>query len=427
MSIGNLQEGDLKKKREELNRSKGINTRKAVFDTSTGQTDDENPYAMGTRVEQLANMGPLMGTRVHTQNPNDIALGKYMKREDRDERKSRQGEGRVHSEEDQQIIKAQPDLKVFTGEVMEKGVFTPKAKEAARHFFKQIEQWAGSFDDGGSGFYKSLGMNSVMDCLYVDGMSLRTYLNEQYLYKTTGNPAQDAESVRNYIALLAARGEHILTLVRPKLTGDGAGVTYRNLSVDLSELGGDEAGNAKNLKEKGNQVRSDLKKRLDDDITERVGYAYRKAYGFESDAFARARGAKEGLAGAKDEGSPEYQAFNKSFSRYYNGLQKLGLKPGRDDINLAVAAELKNRCEEAIKFADAFIASGGSGEASEAVKKAREALEKDLKLLDNAIEEKLTDENARMRLDELLDSKEDPAEKDDSRDGREDADADTGE
>lgn len=417
MSEGNLQISDIKKKKEELNKTKGINTEKALFRTNDDKAADDNPYAMSnrmqqpymSRVEELANRGPLMSTRVHTQNPNDIAFDKRTGKKEQKEKGTR-----PHSEEGQRIIKAQPDMRVFTGDVMKKGTFTPEAKEAARHFFKQIMDWAGSFDDAGTGFYGSMGISSVLDCLYVDGMNLRNYLKEQYYYKTTGNPAQDIESVRNYLALIAARGEHIITLVRPNLRGDGADVEYRNMYVDLSEVGAEQAEKSRRLKEKGNQVRSDLKKRMDDEITERTGRAYRKAYGCDTDGFDRIERAKSGLAGADAEKSEEYREFNKCFDHYNSGLQKLGLKPGRDDINRPVAEELKKRCEDAIKAAESFISSASKDKkAVTAAENAKRTLETDLKLLDRAIDTKLYEEGARMRLDDMLDSRREEPQGDD--------------
>ncbi len=409
MSEGNLQIGEIKKKKDDLNKTKGINTGKAVFQTNDSDTADDNPYAMSnrmqqpymSRVEELANRGPLMSTRVHTQNPNDIAFEKEVEQQDKKEDRSK-----VRSDEGQRIIKARPELKVFTEDVMKKGTFTPEAKEAARRFFRQITDWAGSFDDDGSGFYGSMGIGSVLDCLYVDGMNLRNYLKEQYYYKTTGNPAQDIESVRNYVALIAARGEHIITLVRPTVKGDGAEVEYRNMYVDLSEVGEEQAVKSRKQKEKGNQIRSDLKKRIDDDMTERTGRAYRKAYGCDTDGFDRIEKAKSGLAGADADKTEEYREFNKCFDHYNSGLQKLGLRPGRDDINRPVAEEMKRRCEEAIKAAESFLSLASKDtKAVDAVEKAKRALETDLELLNRAIETKLYEEGDRMRLDEMLDSR----------------------
>ncbi|MBQ9567109.1 MAG: hypothetical protein IJR31_03420, partial [Lachnospiraceae bacterium] len=399
--MDNIQLHDLKRHKEDLNKTGGINTKKSVFNTGEESEENDNPYAMSSRVEQLANYGPLMASRIHTQNPNDIAFSKQMEREQGE--RSKEDENKIRSEEKSHVIKAQPDLKVFSGEVMEKGVFTPKAKEAARHFFKQISDWAGNFDDGGSGFYDSMGISSVLDCLYVDGMSLRSYLKEQYYYKTTGNPAQDQESLRNYVALIAARGDHVITLVRPNVKGDEAEVEYRNLYLDMSEVGEDEAGKSKKLKEKGNQVRNTLKKRIDDDMTERTGRAYRKAFGCESDGFSRLEKAKDGLRDAKDGSSDEYRDFDKSYSHYSTGLQKLGLKPGRDDINLPVAQELKRRCEEAIRAAEAYLASEPKDKKTiHAVESAKKALETDLSMLEKAVNSRLVEESARMKLTELL-------------------------
>ncbi len=405
--IGNLQVGDIKKKKENINKTAGINTERALFQTGNDNAEMDNPYAMSnrmpmTRVEEFANRGPLMATRIHTQNPNDLAFEKKMERE----KEARQAGEKVRSEEDQTLIRAQPDLKVFSGEVMEKGAFTVKAKEAARHFYMQLEQWAGSFDDGGSGFYREMGINNVMDCLYVDGMSLRSYLREQYWYKTTGKPATDKEALRNYVALLVARGDHLITLVRPNVKGDEAEVEYKNLSVDLTNVGEAEAEKSRKLKEKGGQMRSNLKKRLDAEMTERTGMAFRKCYGYEQDGFNRIEGAKRGMSRAKDEKSEEYQSFSQSFDKYNNGLQKLGLKPGRDDINLPVAEKLRERCADAIKAADAFLTSGSQNAAAvKAVMEAKRTLETDLKLLDQAISNRLDEEGRTMRLEDLLDSR----------------------
>ena len=408
MGSGELTIGELNRKKEELNKTGGINTERSVFQTGEQDTGDRDSfmqpgYAYNPRTQQFINNGPLMQTRIHTQNAVDIAPEKKveMKKSAREAEETTQ----VRSQEKQDVIKARSDLKAFSGDAMQNGSFTVKAKEAARHFYRQLTDWAGSFEDGGSGFYKSMGINGVMDCLYVDGMSLRNYLKEQYWYKTTGKPAQDEEMIRNYIALIAARGNHVITMARPNLNGSGAEVQYKNLYVDLTEVGSREAENSRKLKERGDQVRSNLKKRLDRDLTEQTGMAYRQAYGCNSDGFERIEKAERGLNGAKAEKSEEYLNFNKKFDSYNGGLQKLGLKPGRDDINLAVAQKMKERCDEALKAADEFLRiHSDNEEAVRAVKQAKKALETDQELLQSAIDTKLIEEGARMRLDELLDS-----------------------
>ncbi len=408
---GEISIGNLNKKEEKLNKAGGINTNRAIFNTGESEEKSDNPYAVPMRperaymprVDELANKGPLMDTRIHTQNSYDIAFETKMKEEQAEKEKA--DEANVHSETKQEGIRARSDLKVFSGDVMKNGMFTEEAKEASRYFFRQLTNWAGSFEDGGNGFYGSMGIKGLADCLYVDGMNLRNYLKEQYYYKTTGKPAQDDEMLRNYIALLAARGNHTITLVRPNLKGDEAEVQYKNLYVDLSSVGAEEASLSRKNREKGEQVRNSLKKRMDREMTERTGRAYRKAYGCSSDGFARIEGAKEGLKGAANMKDPEYKAFMESFENYNGGLQKLGLKPGRDDINLAVAKKLKERCEEALKDARAYLRSDDKSKDGErAVEKAKKELETDLKLLTDSINTKLAEEGARMRLDELLDS-----------------------
>ena len=141
-------------------------------------------------------------------------------------------------------------------------------------------------------------------------------------------------------------------------------------------------------------------------MNERTGIAYRKAYDKETEGFKRIEGAKDGLKGSGGDTSKEYQNFTKSFDRYNGGLQKLGLKPERDDINLPVAEELKKRCDEAIRLADEYLRSDSKNEdAIKAVKKAKKALETDRDCLERAINTKLDEEGSKMRLNELFDAK----------------------
>ncbi len=412
--VGDLHIGDLERHKESINKTGGINTQKSVFNTNSDSEDSRsgdymvpgyNPMYMN-RVEELANYGTVSGNnRALIQNPLDLAQQyRTMNRQSAMTTGGAQEETTVRSEEKRGIIKAQPDLKVFSGDVMAKGVFTPKAREAARHFFRQVQQWAGSFDDGGSGFYREMGINSLLDCLYVDGMSLKNFCKEQYFYKASNDPAQEQEALQNYVALIASRGNHVITLARPNINGNQAGVEFKNLEMDLSNVGSKEAAQARKTKERGNQVRSSLKKRMENDLTEATGMAFRKVNGHNMDGFNRLEAARRGLKGAGMD-SEEYKAFDKKFSRYSGGLEKLGLKPDRDDINAPVARELKSRCEEAIRAAEEVLRSDKLDEATEkAVKNAKKTLETDLELLERAISRKLDEENATMSLDELLDS-----------------------
>ena len=156
-------------------------------------------------------------------------------------------------------------------------------------------------------------------------------------------------------------------------------------------------------------------------MTEQTGIAFRRAMGYKLDGFKRMEAVKEGLRAVDPEASEDLKEFHKSFDAYYGGLQKLGLKPGRDDINLAVSKELLTRCEGAIEEARRFLSENHSEDEIQAVKKAEEALLEDKKLLENAIEIKLSGPNATVRLDELLDSKA-PAKDPDDEGGDEEGD-----
>ena len=278
--MGDLQIGDIKKKKESLNKTVGINTDGGIFNAKSGYENPgfQSPYM--NRVEELGNRGPLMQSRIHTQNSNDIALKKKVSSPEG----PLKGEAKksVKAEETEDVIKAQSDLKVFSGNAMEKGTFSPKAKEAARHFFKQISDWAGSFDGK---VYGEMGINTVLDCLYVDGMSIRNYVKEQYLYKGSGDPVQDKETLRNYVALIAARGQHVITLVRPTVKKDEGSVEFKKLNLDLSNVGEDEAAKSRKLKEKGDQVRRSLKKRMERDMVKETGKAMRKTLGYDMGLF----------------------------------------------------------------------------------------------------------------------------------------------
>ncbi len=404
MSGQNLQLGDISKKQESLNQSGGINTQKAVFNTRKEEKDggtNDSPYM--SRVEELANYGTVSGNN-RSLIQNSVDLGR---RQMRQASGTREVES-VQSEERRGILRARPDLKVFSDNVMERGVFTPKAKEASRHFLMQLTEWAGGFDQKDVSFYQSMGIDGVLDCIYVDGMSLKNFVKEQYFYKSTNDHAEERLMLQNYMALIAARGEHVITLARPVIRGNEAEVQFKNLEMDMTSVGSDENSNAKALKERGNQVRTTLKKRMEADLVERTGMALRKEKGLDMDGFNRIEGAKKGLKDAGDtpaKDSEKYKTFNKLFEKYNGGLQKLGLKPGRDDIDRLVAEELKKRCVKALEAANDFLADDiRDEETKKAVEGVKKELETDLRLLTGAIETKLIEEGARMSLNDLLDS-----------------------
>ena len=422
---GNLQLGNIQRKRESLNKTGGINTKKSVFETG-GDGEYSGNYMMPetsnmymNRVESLANHGTVSANnRSLIQNSVDLKRSRTVSGMETNAHVK--NESKVTSEERRGIVKARSDLKVFSGDVMQKGVFTPKAKEAGRHFFRQVMEWAGVFDSKDSAFYSEMGINGVLDCLYVDGMSLKNFVKEQYFFKGSNDPASEHEMLENYVALIAARGEHVITLARPKTGPEGAEVEFKNLETDLSEVGPQEAAKANNLKERGNQVRSTLKKRMENELTEQAGNAYRKVNGFDMDGFNRIRSVKEKLIAAGGSDTEDYRNFAKSFDKYNGGLQKLGLKPGRMDINAPVTEELRKRCKDTLLAADRLLKSGQQNDpVTEAVKFAKEELEKDLTLLDRALENKFKDKDSTIGLDELLDSTTDE-DKDDDNDNNDD-------
>ena len=409
--VGELRIGDIQKKSEAINKSGGINTAGSVFDTKKDSESSDSVFQTPgmTRVEQLTNNGPIMSNRSFTQNSIDLGQKKMPAQKSMQQNapvqktQTKKSTGSVKSEEKNGVIRARAELSVFNGEVMQTGVFTHKAKEVSRHFFKQVASWAGDFNN--EGFYSQMGIRNVLDCLYVDGMSLRNYVKEQYYYKATGDNAKDQEMLQNYVTLIAARAEHVITLARPKISGREASVEFKNLETDLTELGPESAQKSRGLKERGNHIRTSMKKRMERDLTEQAGIACRNVNGIEMDGYRRIESAKKGLNDAGEDDSAEYQAFKKGFDRYNGGLQKLGLKPDRDDIDRDIAEELLNRCEKAIKAADEFLASNSKNEAAvNAVLKAKAELETDKELLGDAIEKKLTDDEKAMKLTELLDS-----------------------
>lgn len=421
---GNLYLGNIERKKESVNKSGGINTKKSVFQTDSDSYSGnymmpENSNLYMNRVESLANHGTVSANnRSLIQNSIDLKREASVSRFGINATKN---ETKVESKESRETVKARADLKVFSGDVMKKGVFTPKAREAGRHFFRQVMEWAGAFDESQSSFYKEMGINGVLDCLYVDGMSLKNFVKEQYFYKGSNNPATEEEALQNYVALIAARGEHVITLVRPKTGPDGAEVEFKNLETDLSEVGPNEAAKANSLKERGNQIRSTLKKRMEKEYTEQTGYAYRKANGYNISSFKRLGTVKDTLLAAGSCDTDEYRGFARLFDKYNSGLQKLGLKPGRMDINAPVTEELRKRCSDTITAADRFLRSGVDNPAvKDAVKYAKEELEKDLKLLDEALETKFKDDDHTIGLEDLLGTEPDK----DGDDGEDDKDDD---
>ena len=129
MGSGELTIGEISKKKEELNKTGGINTESSIFKTGEQETGDRDTfmqpgYAYNPRMQQFANNGPLMQTRIHTQNAVDIVPEKRV------EMKKSAGETeetatQVRSQEKQDVIKARSDLKAFSGDAMQNGGCPP--------------------------------------------------------------------------------------------------------------------------------------------------------------------------------------------------------------------------------------------------------------------------------------------------------------
>ena len=243
--------------------------------------------------------------------------------------------------------------------VVKRGNFSQEAINTGFEFIRKINEWAGIDEDpkGDQGaFYNKLGNKDTLDYLYVDGKPLKKFVEDQYGYKGSRNKAQEKGILSAYVAMIAARQNHPLTLVRPVIINGVADVDIRNVSVNMGP-GRNREDNIRAIRNalKGEEYRKYCVDAYRADKLAEAGNALREVKGKNVNALKKLEALRAALY-ATDKGKhKEYDRFVRTFNTYFNALEFICLDPEHMDVNKADLTNLYRLNESAISYANAYL------------------------------------------------------------------------
>jgi hypothetical protein len=116
---------------------------------------------------------------------------------------------------------------------VKKGAFKEEFLTEAEKFMKTVDTWSGIKRLDDSELIKKMGIRDVTDCLYVDGVPLKQFVQKRYEYD-----GDDVMTLRAYTAMIAGRQKYPITIARPIFTLDNdIDVVIAPLNLNAAKLG----------------------------------------------------------------------------------------------------------------------------------------------------------------------------------------------
>lgn len=244
--------------------------------------------------------------------------------------------------------------------LVKKGKFDQEAIATGKEFIRKVNEWAGirenSKGDEGK-FYKEMGVKDTLDCLYVDGVPLRQFVSKQYGYKGSDDKGVERGILSAYAAMIAARQNHPITLVRPTLIDGVANVDIRHLEIDIAS--GKKSREA-HIKQNANllngmQYEEYCKSVYEKQLLAKAGTAIRKVKNVEIPALTKMNELRDALYSAGRGKHKNYDDFCMAFGKYFDMIQGIGLDPDNLEVSGTQLQHLYSLLETAKGCAHAYL------------------------------------------------------------------------
>ena len=194
-----------------------------------------------------------------------------------------------------------------------KGSFSKKFKESAEPVIKSIEKIGnGTADD--EALYRSMGIESPIEMIYVGGEPLSIYVRENYNY--SGN---DLNVLKNYAAFIAGRMEVPIAFFAPRIV-DGR-LTYEPRNLDLS-IGSATKADDEAFRKRGIRNEQLLRENVPLFVSEKAGRAYREQYFVPINGFREMEDIADRIKTADRGSDPQYAKFLQLFDAYYQAIER---------------------------------------------------------------------------------------------------------
>ena len=249
-----------------------------------------------------------------------------------------------------------------TSGVVKRGAFNEDMISKGQEFVTRIRRWATGNDvrDEIQGrFMMEAGSVDILSCLYVDGKPLKEFVSDKYGYAGS----RDADTERNilsaYVAMIATRQNHPITLVRPMIINGVADVDIRNVGVDMSVSGrkmkrGQKV-DAIRYGLKGEEYREYCETAFRSDMRAKAGEALRKVKGKNVDGLNKLRELNRNLSEAGKGKHSDYDEFVVTFHRYFDALQDIGRDPDNMELDHQELNDIYALNGAVIRTANAYL------------------------------------------------------------------------
>ena len=116
-------------------------------------------------------------------------------------------------------------------------------------FMRKVDARAGKLRGEQVGFYHSLNIYDNVEMLYVEGIPLREYVAKHYGYKAKAGAKrlEEIRILRCYAAMIAARQNHPITLMKPVLRDQRVEMDIRGIPVSVIEVDKSSAARKKDI------------------------------------------------------------------------------------------------------------------------------------------------------------------------------------
>ena len=236
--------------------------------------------------------------------------------------------------------------------VVKNGNFDDNALNIGNVFLQQINEWAG-IDAEPKGeeaaFYNKLGQKDTLGFLYVDGKPLKEFVSDKYGYEGSADKNRERSILSAYVAMIASRQNHAITLVRPVVRDGVADVDIRNVPVNALTSGqGREAKTkaARNLF-RGEDYRRYCETAFRSEKRAEAGNALRAAKGKEIENLKKLENMRRALKSAGKGKHRNYDDFVRTFNTYFDALEFICLDPDHMEVTRADLMTLRQLGETA--------------------------------------------------------------------------------
>ncbi|WP_022777102.1 hypothetical protein [Butyrivibrio sp. AE3009] len=245
------------------------------------------------------------------------------------------------------------------GTVVKKGAFDDQMLETGRQFIQKINQHFG-IDSNPTGtekkFFREIGSKETVDFLYVDGKPIKKYVSDEYGYKGSGNKQQEKQILGAYAAMIAARQNHAITLVRPVIINGVAEVDIQNVGTYTGgNLSRSDKVKAIGYGLKGNEYVKYCESAFRIDMRAKAGRALRRATGKNVQGLDKLLQLKTNLEEAGRGSHEDYNAFLRAFNNYFKAVEFIGLNPDNMEVDAKDLKKLHKLSEKVTSTAIDYL------------------------------------------------------------------------